>query len=559
MSNIKFSQLPNLANITANTIVPVVANNQNFTVTATTLQTYINSTTGNVTFGNISTTGNVTGNYFIGNGSLLTGLAATYSNANVSSYLASGLNDANIVTQANVAGAFIVGDGSALTNVNLAGLDGYTGNITGGNISVAGNITGNIRNATGGYGNADVQQVLQTYSGTFTAATVSTTGNITGNFLFGNGSQLSGINAQGNYSNANVAAFLPTYSGNIGAGNISAAGNIVAVRYSGDGSGLTNLPAGILAGNLTGNIAGNGFGITSVTTLTSSGNITGANITGTHFGSGVNLTGIIANIQAGAGISVSTANGVATVTNNNPTPYGNAQVTSLLAGFGSNTISTTGNITGRFVGNGATLSSIVTSIAAGSGISINATTGAVTITATGGGGGGNTVTKIASTFAIGSFGSTTETVSATVLIPAGTFVTGDVIRICAQWLNDSGTSTQRIGNIYVSPINGIPSPQSNLQIWGAFVSGTLQNYAKNELTLQVVSQTNNTRSLFGPNSVNTFNNATATGLGESPAGQIRTITNINWSQNQYIVFTGRSSSIQGTDGLANAGYQIYKE
>jgi hypothetical protein len=394
MPNIKFSQLPNLANITANTIVPVVANNQNFTVTASTLQTYITSTTGSVTFGNVTATGNVSaagnvsGQYIFGNGSQLTGLPATYSNAQVASYLASGLNNANIITQANVAGAYIIGDGSALTNVNLTGLNGYSGNITGGNVSVAGNIFGNIRNATGGYGNANVQQVLQTYSGSFTAATVSATGNITGNYFIGNGSQLTGINTAGNYSNANVAAFLPTYTGNIGGGNISVTGNIVAVRYSGDGSGLTNLPAGILAGNLTGNISGNGFGITTVTTLTSSGNITGANITGTHYGSGINLTGIIANIQAGAGISVSTANGVATVTNNNPTPYTNANVTSLLAAFGSNTISTTGNITGRFTGNGATLSNIVTSIAAGAGISINATTGAVTISATGNGGGG---------------------------------------------------------------------------------------------------------------------------------------------------------------------------
>jgi archaellum component FlaF (FlaF/FlaG flagellin family) len=54
MSNVKFSQLPNLGNITANTIVPVVSANTNYTVTAANLQSYVNSSTGNVTSGNLN-------------------------------------------------------------------------------------------------------------------------------------------------------------------------------------------------------------------------------------------------------------------------------------------------------------------------------------------------------------------------------------------------------------------------------------------------------------------------------------------------------------------------
>ena len=61
MSNVKFTQLPNLGNITPTTIVPVVAANVNYTVTAANLQTYVTSTTGNITGGNISVTGAVTG------------------------------------------------------------------------------------------------------------------------------------------------------------------------------------------------------------------------------------------------------------------------------------------------------------------------------------------------------------------------------------------------------------------------------------------------------------------------------------------------------------------
>jgi hypothetical protein len=46
MSDIKFTQLPNLANVQPNTIVPVVDNGVNYSVTANTLSTFINGATG---------------------------------------------------------------------------------------------------------------------------------------------------------------------------------------------------------------------------------------------------------------------------------------------------------------------------------------------------------------------------------------------------------------------------------------------------------------------------------------------------------------------------------
>ena len=278
MSNVKFTQLPDQGALTDATIVPTVASGVNYTVTGANLKTYVNSTTGNVTGGNLLTggqvtaAGNVTGAYIIGNGSLLTGLPATYGNANVSNYLASGTNGANIVTQANVAGAYVIADGSALTNLTGAAISGT--------ISVAGNITGaylkgNISAATGGYGNSNVQLVLQTYSGTLTAATVSATGNITaaninGN-LTGSGAALTGIptsivagtgisvsgptgavtitnNNPTPYTNTNVAAFLPTYTGNLTAGNASISGTVTGTHL-GNGGGLTNVVTSIVAGS----------------------------------------------------------------------------------------------------------------------------------------------------------------------------------------------------------------------------------------------------------------------------------------------------------------------
>ena len=81
----KTIQLANTAS-TAN-----AANGSGITVGANdNIATLLYNSTSNVWTTNIglSATGNVTGNYFIGNGSQLTGLAATYGNANVATFLA---------------------------------------------------------------------------------------------------------------------------------------------------------------------------------------------------------------------------------------------------------------------------------------------------------------------------------------------------------------------------------------------------------------------------------------------------------------------------------------
>ena len=88
MANVKFTDLANLGNITANTIVPVVDSNTNYTVTAANLTTFVNTNSGTITANNVSATGNITaGAYFVGDGSQLTNLPQNYSNANVQAFL----------------------------------------------------------------------------------------------------------------------------------------------------------------------------------------------------------------------------------------------------------------------------------------------------------------------------------------------------------------------------------------------------------------------------------------------------------------------------------------
>jgi hypothetical protein len=186
---------------------------------AAVIQTYADSTntTNTWTFdvtGDLTAPGNISGNYILGNGSQLTGLPATYGNANVATYLSSGTNSANIITTANVSGNYILGNGSQLTgmysNSQVANyLPTYTGNLVSmlGNIITTGDITGgNIK----------------------TPGFVSAAGNITGSYILGNGSLLTGVISS--YTNADVAAYLPTYTGNLVSlqGNVTTTANIAA-------------------------------------------------------------------------------------------------------------------------------------------------------------------------------------------------------------------------------------------------------------------------------------------------------------------------------------------
>jgi hypothetical protein len=289
MSNVKFTQLPDLAqgSITGTTIVPVVEGGVNYTVTTANLQSYVNSTTGNITGGNIltggvvsatgnvtgsnlntsgivSATGNITGSYFLGNGSQLSGLPATYSDSNVATFLSAfGANTisstGNITTTANIAGSYVLGNGSQLTglpanygNANVTSLMAAFGSNV---ISSTGNIT-TTANIAGGYvlGNGSLLTGLgATYSNSnvtallaaFGSNTISSTGNITttanvaGGFFLGNGSQLTGITATSSYGNANVATLLAGFGSN----SISTTGNVTATNFVGNGAALTGIVA----------------------------------------------------------------------------------------------------------------------------------------------------------------------------------------------------------------------------------------------------------------------------------------------------------------------------
>jgi len=196
----------------------------------------VNAATG------ITTAGNVTAGYFLGNGALLSGISTNYSNANVADYLPTytgAINSltGNVTTTANVQGAYILGNGYFLSSVG------------GGSA----------------YGNANVAVFLTTYTGNLSAGNISA-GNTTvnGNLGYFNGSNLhtgfardytdktwkvfEGVSSEPNTVIAwSQAVFAP-----LKAGNITANGTIIAnANISGGNIVLSNF-ASINEGNIRG-------------------------------------------------------------------------------------------------------------------------------------------------------------------------------------------------------------------------------------------------------------------------------------------------------------------
>jgi hypothetical protein len=365
--------------------------------------------TGNVAGGNLTTAaqvsaaGNITGSYFIGNGSQLTGIAASYGNANVVSLLA-GFGSNTISTTGNISGG----------NLNAAAVvtSGLSGNISGVNYMNANFYTGNGSLLTGlpaNYGDSNVTTLM----GSFGSNTVSTTGNITagnfrtagtisatGNIIGGNLTGTLTTAAQTNIQQLGTLIFLDStgnlqttanvIGGNVisngkinSAGNIDIGGNIIVAGSIEAIGSRANVGSVSATGNVNAASGIFGYAIGSYGGVQSAGNIT----TDQYFiGNGAFLTGVVssnANIETTAfaaasffvgdgslltnisdgttivngnsSVAIATANGNIVSTVNN-----SAVSTVTAAGISvTGTVSATGNITGNyFLGNGSALTGV---------------------------------------------------------------------------------------------------------------------------------------------------------------------------------------------------------
>lgn len=280
--------------------------------------------------GEITTTGNVTAGNFIGSGTNVDIVAGAYDWAfdNTGNLTAPGIitantfvsNAFNVVTAGNLFISSQYGLGTVGTILEQDGLLELVANGTGGCVLVGwdstyGNGLGNVaqvyfNRVGGGEGNA----ILTTgnIAGTSYEWNFDNTGNLTlpGNSFAVNYANGTAVSLGGSsYGNANVTTFLAAYGSN----TISTSGNITA-------------------GNLIGNI--------SIT-----GNVTGTSSNVTLVAGSYNWTFNTAGnlVLPGNSFAVNYANGIAVSLGGSS--YGNADVATFLAAYGSNNVSTTGNVT----------------------------------------------------------------------------------------------------------------------------------------------------------------------------------------------------------------------
>jgi hypothetical protein len=187
------------------------------------------SITGNVTGGNIltggavSATGNVTGAYILGNGVSLTGVITSVANIN------NGTSNVTVVSSGGNVTVGVGGTGNvvvfATTGEYISGLLSVTGNITGGNISATDH-TGTNVSVTG------TVTAASTVGGVITGSSASLSGNVTGGNILTGGL----ISVTANITGGNIRTV----------GQVSATGNVTTDTYFvGNGYFLTGLTSAV--------------------------------------------------------------------------------------------------------------------------------------------------------------------------------------------------------------------------------------------------------------------------------------------------------------------------
>jgi len=395
--------------ISAGTSNVSVTSNANVTISsAGTPNVLTVSSTGVVVSGTASATGNITGNYFFGNGSQLTGIApsSTYSNSNVSAFLATfgsnTISTTGTVTAGNITGGnlltsglisatgnistaaqlvstvatgtapFVISSTTKVSGLNVEQVDGFDASQS----AVANTIV--VRDAGGNINTAVLSASGNVTGGNIVATTALTNGNITitganivstGTTIYidpnGTGGTDGNVIITGNLSVTGNATYIN--SNNITTNDLTInMANNAATAAAANGGGIEVGPVGApyvtLTYNSTSNIwvASNGLNVQGI--LSASGNITGGNISATnHTGTNVSVTGTVTAASTVGGVitgssssvtgtqtAASTVGGVITGTS---TSVSGAVTAGSIATSG--TISTTGNIyTGNILTNG---------------------------------------------------------------------------------------------------------------------------------------------------------------------------------------------------------------
>jgi hypothetical protein len=512
----------NVGNITASgsslLMTGFQAVNGNIVATGTSLQlSGFSANLGNINVANNALiTGNVSGLYFIGNGSQLTGVTAAPANifniinANGTSVIARSPNDTvNFVLQNQ--NLIMSGASNVLTRTvffDFSNSPTFTGTVTS---------TGFIGDLKGSVFADDSSVMVDAVDNKLYAASLTTTGNISANYVLGNGSALTGIvtnaifngtsnlridtgngnisanvggtaniflisstgvniagtlNVVGNTTLGNLSTDIITASGNVTAANIST--NIISASGNATTGNLTttiiSASGNVTTGNLTTNIISASGNVTTANLntgiISASGNIDGANL---NISNQATVTGnvtaqyFIGNVLGNISGNLNVAGGNAQVVFNdsgiaNATPgFTFDKTTNAVATTG--TFSAFGNVTGNyFLGNGSFLTGVITSVA-----NINNGTSNVTVLSSGG------------DITVGVGGTGNVAVFSTVGVEvAGNVTGGNFVSTTSGQISTNGNVTG--GNVLTATLfTNIGSGGSAIQNGGANGGGNIGN------------------------------------------------------------------------------------
>ena len=392
----------------------------------------------------------------------------------------------------------------ALSTLSVTGLV-TAGNISGGNTVLANFLTGALTTPA---------QPNITSVGTLTSLAV--TGNITGANLtgnhFGNGAGLTNING------ANVT------------------GTVANAAYATVAQSLVSGANATTAGTVTTNAQPNITSVGTLTSLTVTGNISGANLTGNHFGSGAGLTNInganvtgtvayaaVANSVAGANVTGIVANAAyATV----------AQ--SLVGGAGAATaVTVTGNAQPNITSVGTLTSLAVTG---------NISAANVTANLFGNGAGISSITgaNVTGTVANASYATTAGTVASSGI--TGVVANANYSTFAGTVITSAQPNITSVGNLTALTVTG------NVSGNNISTNGNLSVTGNINVGSQGISTSGN---ITGAN-VNGNHFGNGSGLSSLTAANITgTVANANYSTYAGTVITSAQPNITSVGTLAN--------
>jgi hypothetical protein len=212
-------------------------------------------------------------------GANITGTANISGNANVGN-----IGATQVVASGNVSGLYFIGNGSQLTGIDATAINNGNSNVK---VTANGNVTVSVA------GTSNILVITDT--GINASGTMNASGNISASYFIGNGSQLTGIDAT---AIQNGTANVRTYNnGNVA---ISANGSANVLVISGTGANIVGT-ANVSGNANVGNLGATGIVATTISgSLTTASQ---PNITGLGTLSGLNATGnvVAGNVYANSG------------------------------------------------------------------------------------------------------------------------------------------------------------------------------------------------------------------------------------------------------------------